>query len=284
MLKHYSPNTRRLERCRAQAGACRFNIHGAGISDVQLLNKVLEQAAQQEDTETFLTIREQISLIEQAPQTFDAELPTYKMEDEQERHEELRRRYQTVAKGGVEFHLAPEDNSHHAYCYSCTGPVADRSTEDNYHGVCLSCGEESNSPEDFGTLLRRSELIYFSDDMVKTSSWYHTSDRPDWEEAVKVGKVQQVHAGSWHSAEDRVSGLKREHGETWMYELRLKPDATIDPHVYAEDPNYTLDWQTYPQGKYSAHRYQNMYEDAGTISLLLHYSQFDIIARHKVTR
>jgi len=279
MLKHFSPTTNRLERCRAQPGSCRFLVHGEGVSDVSILEAAVDEALKSGDTNAYLAVREQLDVVRNPTSLFDEVLPVYD-ELNSEFFDELRSRYDSVAKNGTEFHLAPLDNNHAYWCYTCFGPVRDVSTEAVFKAECGECGAVMHNSVDCGALLRRSEVLFFSDDEVRKNTWYHSSDSPDWAEAVQNGTITAIHAGSLKAAEDRVTGLGRRNETTWIYELRIKSTATVDPSIYNDDPRHHE--SVYGENRSHVARYLNLFEDTGSISVLVDASQVEIVGRTKV--
>jgi hypothetical protein len=280
MLKHFSTTTNRLERCRAQK-KCKFSVHGSGVSDVSILESAATEAESTKNVDAYLTVRRQLDVLKNPASLFDEKLPVYN-EDDQEFYDKLRARYDAVSKNGNEFHLAPENNSHSFYCYTCFGPMTDDSTESGFSANCANCNEEVEEASDAGPLLKRSEVMFFSDDETKRASWYHSSDSPDWEERIADGTITSVHAGSLNAAEDRVTGLGRKNDTTWVYELRIKPEASVDPNIFNDDPVNESAWKK-QEDKSDVVRYMNLYEDSGSISVLLNSSQVEVVGKHQVS-
>jgi hypothetical protein len=280
MMKHFSPTTKRLERCRAQPGKCKFSVHGSQTTDVSILEQAAQEAQNKQDLDTYLSVRSQIDSA-QNTSLFDAVLPIYD-EMNSEYYHHMRTKYDAVAKNGTEFYLTPEDNSADFFCYFCQEGMTDDSDEKGFKASCGSCGHTVTRSDEAGALLRRSEVMFFNDNEVKRTTWFHSSETPNWAELVKSGEISTVHAGSMNAAEDRVTGLRRKNDdkETWVYELRIKPEASINPSMFNDDPIHSRKWSA--KDKPGVTRYMNLYEDPGSISLLMDSSDFEVIGKHRV--
>lgn len=118
-------------------------------------------------------------------------------------------------------------------------------------------------------------LAYFDEETVRTTTWYHATDREDWFDSITQaqGKVPLVHLGDEAAAMDRATQRAARLGGNWkVYEITLAEDADIHPEVNGDDNGYA----PYMAGdedmvdNYSTvTRYVNEFENPGSISLLV---------------
>lgn len=125
-----------------------------------------------------------------------------------------------------------------------------------------------------------------SKEAVKNQSWFHATTVPNWGEDIMDAGVY-IHAGSEVAAEERIKAVQRytPTAEYYVYELRLKASSKVADDIYYDDNNWpeTIDASSAsgPKkdvvNKYQVNRYVNVWETAGTVSLLSDPNMFNIV-------
>lgn len=115
---------------------------------------------------------------------------------------------------------------------------------------------------------------------AKTSTWFHATLDPNWEETLTTLNLPPVHLGVKESSE----ALGKAEGENYgyfLYEVTLTSDATLAPYVC---PDKRMHWAaTNTQLRQAINAdfigYLNLWEAAGNISLLGNGQKIEIISR-----
>lgn len=207
------------------------------------------------------------------------EHPVYKNPDEQEFWDNMRDKIGTFVWNGNEFALQPDDpDASTTYCVNCTKVISKNNSyfKDKNSGRCESCGHYLGGQFNTGAVLARDTIKFFDDETVRTTTWFHTTQNPDWEASLSKADRNFVHLGTEKAAEDRCLTLSRDpDAATYIYELEIDAAAHIHDKVYYEDPyqDDTPSLSSDPDGYSKINfdgvtRYVNEMEDVGSISLL----------------
>lgn len=142
---------------------------------------------------------------------------------------------------------------------------------------CLDCGEEMYRYE-MECAIRTQDAPILDARVAKATTWYHATTRTHWMKDLLSGKdIPWVHIGSLEAARDRarVGGTGEIVKDHFLYRLRLKPEATINPHIFRDENDWPdhvgqtgLGWDS-RMNYANANRYLNTFEAPGSISLLI---------------
>lgn len=267
MKYHYSEKTQKAERCTANDRACPLGgVHGT-IGQVQ---SHIEQINKNEFAP--------LSTLSKKTELESQPLPTYKNPDEQEFWETMRESIGTFVWNDCEFVLQPKGEKFSTtYCVTCN-TVLDKDHayfEDSKYSTCDSCGHSLGGVFNTGVTLSRNSLKYFDDNSLKSDSWYHTTQNPDWANSLNSDR-SFIHLGTEKASQDRCKTLLNDpDAPTFLYEIEIVEDATIHDKAYYEDPYQSNTPHTsslpedFPKIDFNGvTRYVNEMEDPGSISLI----------------
>lgn len=112
-------------------------------------------------------------------------------------------------------------------------------------------------------------------DIAKDVFWFHATNRANWmgdlleDKDHADGSVQLVHVGTLDAARSIMADkYARSSGLTYLYKVRLVPEAVIDEELY-EDENFWPDRTNEVDDFANAFRYVNRWEATGSISMLV---------------
>jgi hypothetical protein len=110
---------------------------------------------------------------------------------------------------------------------------------------------------------------------AKDEFWFHATNRADWmgdlldDKDEEDGSVPVVHVGTLAAAMNIMADRYARSTEmTYLYRVRLAPDAVIDTDLY-EDENLWPDRTNEIDCYANAYRYVNRWEATGSISMLV---------------
>lgn len=205
--------------------------------------------------------------------------PVYENPDEQEFWDNMRAKIGTFVWNAHEFALQPDDPyASTTYCTHCSKVISKKNSYfiDKKSGKCDSCGHFLGGMFSTGAVLSRESLKFFDSDTVRETTWFHTTQNPDWESSLSKDDRSFIHLGTEKAAEDRCETLYRDpDSPTYLYELEIDATATVHDGVYYEDPyqdntpSLISDPAKYEKIDFDGiTRYVNEMEDTGSISLL----------------
>lgn len=139
---------------------------------------------------------------------------------------------------------------------------------------CPQCGMDIRREE--LNLEPTSEALSMLDDAeVKRVTWFHITRRRDWHSGVLAAETP-VHVGTKVAALTRAHGLrsgKPVDSLWWLQEVEIAKNASFLPGLAEDDakgePILDLDELEEVAGDHDGLRYLNLYEDAGSVSLLV---------------
>lgn len=263
---HYSEKTQQVKACRAFKRACPLGgFHGSEDAVRAHIEQLMSE-------KLFPKLSKHAEIISH-------DHPVYSNEDEQEFWDNIRESIGTFVWNGNEFALQPADpDASTTYCTSCSKIISKNNPHfaDKKTGSCDSCGHFLGGMFSTGAVLSRDSLKYFDDDTVRSTTWFHTTQNPEWEESLAKDDRNFIHLGTEKAAEDRCETLYRDpDSPTYIYELEIDQTAKIHSGVCYEDPyqdntpSLTSDPDEYPKIDFGGvTRYVNEMEDTGSISLL----------------
>ena len=118
------------------------------------------------------------------------------------------------------------------------------------------------------------------EETAKTSTWFHSTLDPNWEETLTNPDLPPVHLGIREASEQlgKIEGV--EYG-FFLYEVQLTPDATIAPYICPDKRNHWAETNSKLKRTIKADfiGYFNLWEAAGNISLLGNGQKIKIISR-----
>lgn len=129
-----------------------------------------------------------------------------------------------------------------------------------------------------------------SKEAVKNQSWFHATTVPNWGEEIMDAGVY-IHAGSETAAKERVKAVQHytPSSEYYIYELRLKNSTKVADDIYYDDNDWpeVINPTAGPKrdaiDKTKVNRYVNVWESAGTVSLLSDPRLFEIVGMKVVS-
>lgn len=132
-------------------------------------------------------------------------------------------------------------------------------------GFSCSCGFSEEDPNRLYCTLLPSSLPRAEAPL--SAKWFHATSMPDWESWVR-SPDNVVHLGTPSAAHARIVelGRRRPSDVFSIFEVSLSPNARLAPYV-SEDLNGWPD-RSYDL-PYEAIRYLNLWEDPGSISLMV---------------
>lgn len=263
---HYSEKTQQVKLCTASQRSCPLGgFHGSEDA----VRTHVEQSMQ---SQLFPKLSKTSEIISHP-------YPVYENPDEQEFWDNMREKIGTFVWNGHEFALQPDDpDASTTYCTHCSKVISKTNSyfTDKKSGKCDSCGRSLGGMFSTGAVLSRDSLKYFDDATVRATTWFHTTQNPDWEASLEKADRSFIHLGTEKAAEDRCETLYRDpDSPTYLYELEIDQSATIHGGVYYEDPyqdntpSLKSDPSEYGKVDFGGiTRYVNEMEDTGSISLL----------------
>lgn len=264
---HYSIRTQKPERCTAYERDCPLGgIHGTADEVQTYISKLNDE------------LYETLPSFSKNQEVKSHPLPKYENPDEQEFWDTMRRDIGTFVWNDCEFIVQPKGEEYSTtYCTSCNTVLRKYHTyfTDSRYASCDQCNHSLRGPFNTGAVLSRDSLKYFDDKVLKSESWYHTTQNPNWTESLKSDRTF-VHLGTESAATDRCKTLQNDpDSPTYLYEIEIVDDARVHDKTYYEDPyqdNSPLtssDPSRYPKIDFNGvTRYVNEMEDPGSISLL----------------
>jgi hypothetical protein len=158
--------------------------------------------------------------------------------------------------------------------------------------TCPQC-ENVFAADTMGVRLRADNVQYFTDDIVKQTSWLHASTRKNWMQNLLDHPNQPLlHMGSLQSAlsrarDKRDSTAEGQSGDWVVYELQLIGDVEVEKNLVYDLEEYAPSTvkQLKQQG-YKANtilRYVNFYEHPGSISLIANPNKVRVVRSYPLT-
>lgn len=139
---------------------------------------------------------------------------------------------------------------------------------------CHNCGNDLQEDTVIADIHPSSEHLLDMDN-AKAAFWFHATNRSDWMgdlleyKDVDEDSVPLVHVGTLDAALNIMADkYSRTTDLTYLYRVRLAPDAVIDTELY-EDENFWPDRTSEICGPDNAFRYVNRWEATGSISMLV---------------
>lgn len=267
MKFHYSEKTQQVNLCTASQRTCPLGGFHGSEEDVR---SHVEQSMQDQ---LFPTLSKSVEIVSHA-------LPVYENPDEQEFWDNMREKIGTFVWNGHEFALQPDDpDASTTYCTHCSKIISKSNSyfTDKSGARCNNCGRSIGGMFSTGAVLSRGSLKYFDDATVRATTWFHTTQNPNWEASLSKADRSFIHLGTEKAAEDRCETLYNDpDSPTYLYELEIDQAAQIHSGVYYEDPyqddtpSLTSNPDRYAKIDFSGvTRYVNEMEDTGSISLLV---------------
>lgn len=263
---HYSETTQQVKACKAVKRACPLGgFHGSEDAVRTHVEQIMSD-------KLFPKLSKHAEIVSHAH-------PVYENPDEQEFWDNMRKSIGTFVWNGNEFALQPDaPDASTLYCTHCSKIISKNNPHfaDKKTGTCDSCGHFLGGMFSTGAVLSRDSLKYFDDDTVRSTTWFHTTQNPDWEASLSKADRSFIHLGTEKAAEDRCETLYRDpDSPTYIYELEIDETTPIHSHVCYEDP-YQDDTPSLESNPASytkidfggVTRYVNEMEDTGSISLL----------------
>lgn len=266
---HYSEKAQQIKLCQASMKECPLGGFHGSREEVKKHIEDINSLKFQNLKSLTKTVK-----IESHPK------PVYENEDEQEFWDEYRKSIGTFVWNNNEFILQPEDtNASTIYCTSCSTILSKDSEyfKNSKTATCEKCGHSLRGPFNTGAALARDSLKYFDNETLRSTTWFHSTQNPDWEKSLENEDRDFIHLGTAKSAEDRCKTLHNYADRpTYVYELEISRDAPVHNKTHYEDPyqddkvSLKGDSQEYSKIDFNGvTRYVNEMEDPGSISLLV---------------
>ena len=177
------------------------------------------------------------------------------------------------------------------YCAKCSRRLGDALTalfmeEFPRDVTCAGCGTVASNFARSGVYpivgLHRASPTFVASDPEKVSSvlWYHWTHRPNWRDDIlnESNGVERVHLGSERAAADRAVSYGSMTG--YLYIVQVNDDVTVNPVIYDEQSN---DFEVERGEEADVVRYTNMFEDVGSISLVVRPTSIRVLGVREVT-
>lgn len=154
--------------------------------------------------------------------------------------------------------------------------------------TCARCGEMVWIENVYPMVEPRS-IMLMEDVYAPHAIWYHATNNPTWMESLLsfrdhkgVSRIPLVHIGTKNSALERAETERYD----YLYTLTLKPGTSIHPDIVVDDNSWTqyVD-ETVPFSMPAdGLRYINIWESAGSISMLIDPRALDIVSMQSIPR
>jgi hypothetical protein len=166
--------------------------------------------------------------------------------------------------------------------------------------TCCNCEEKYSNLSQFEIWVRPDAASFFSEKKVRSGTWFHATDNPDWFKSVQNGGDSNnedygsgdvmVHLGMKDSAIARANQRKDEYltygialDRWFLYEVKLADEAQIHAEIQEDDNEFpTRSNQKAPEYfdwlPYGVTRYLNAYELPGSISLLANANSIKLLS------
>lgn len=123
-------------------------------------------------------------------------------------------------------------------------------------------------------------------EQVKEYSWYHVTTKKEWQQEASDAGVY-VHLGTKQAALDRLSVInKTKYGEStyYMHEVKFNTKVAVANNVLSDDNEWPneLDDKDIPMDSKQIHRYINIWEEPGSVSLIANPNLFTVISSEKM--
>jgi hypothetical protein len=165
-----------------------------------------------------------------------------------------------------------------------------------YEEPYIECGNCGGSHDGSITVIPSSAHL-LSQEEVRNTIWYHTTSVENWFQKVStghgmedaVGEFLYVHVGIEDAARHVAQYKYFNHLEkerVMMYQVRLKTDAVLSPHVVHDNETWgdfnSVTDETREVIGGDAIRYLNRCESAGSISLLVDARQLELVGVEQI--
>jgi hypothetical protein len=213
--------------------------------------------------------------------------------------EKMRMKHDMVVFNGKEWALGPEGMSG-AYCFQCDGYFSKELIHTSGIAAfeCSHCG--AGALEGLtGVAIAYDSQKFLDEETTLTSTWFHSTVNPNWDtelQAYQGEDTPMVHLGTMEAATVRMNDLQLENSHSsetplkfYIYEVKLLPTMSLSSALADDNnelaPETVADWRRDQFEEYDlfgATRYVNMYEAAGSISLLANPHHFEVVNRVEV--
>lgn len=198
------------------------------------------------------------------------------------------RDYSVAAKGGTALS-----------CPRCSHQLSLQDEDDVYTNRFLcQCGYVANDVAKLNVSVLPSSERFMKDRNVRSASWYHMTMRSNWREGIldagSDGDTVMVHLGTLESAMRRALDVTygdyvaSDHDAWTLHEVKLNRRVEVAPKLGQDEVNGFP--RTAREAKsnevYSAvgvTRYLNLYEIAGSVSLLANARSFEVVSSRTVS-